>query len=159
MPVGALQPDGMRPGRFTQVTSASITALTVGFAAAAAAAVLGEVVAGRARSIRAPRFDSPFAFSDHRRVVDAEFGSIPPYDPALESRTWIGWNYYSAADRDLLIAWYRAQRGGTKPSLIIPDSTINEALLVQLLPPTFVQAGPDQWRVDLRFEEYPRSRW
>lgn len=156
---GTLQPNGMRLNGFQTFTPATNTTLGVAFSGAASAVVLGELIGGKYRTLtRAPRFDSDFSFEDYTRDVGAEFGSILPYDPALESRTLSGYNYYNTTDRDLIIAWWRSQRNGTKPSLIVPDSTVNDAWVVRLLAPKFQKAGPDAWRVDLTFIEYPRSR-
>lgn len=156
---GALTANGTRQNGFQTFTPASISTLTVGFSAAAAAVVVGEVMAGKYRTLTAPRFDSPVEFDDFRLDTGAEFSSIMPYDRGLEGRKITGYNYYSKTDRDLIIEWFRAQRGGSKPSLIVLDSSINDAWVVQLLKPTYTQAGPNAWRVDLTFVEYPRSRW
>jgi hypothetical protein len=156
---GALQPNGIRLNGFQTFTPANITTLTVGFSGAADDVVLGELIAGKYRTIRAPRFDSDWEIDDYRLNVDAEFGSINPHDRGLESRKITGFNFYTTADRDLILAWYRAQRAASKPSLIVPDSDVNDAWVVQLLTPKYQRAGADSWRVELTFVESPRSRW
>lgn len=157
---GALKANGIRLNGFTTVTPANETNLTVGFSGAAATVVLGEFIAGKYRTLSpAPHRETDFDLEDFARESGAEFGSVPPYDPGMEARVFSGWQVYSTADRDLIIEWWRSQRAHTRPSLIVPDSTVNDAWVGYLNKPTYRIVGPDKWRVNLVFRELPRSRW
>ena len=156
---GTLQPNGIRLNGFQTFTPASGTTLTVGFSGASANVTLGEVMAGKYRSLRAPRWDAKLAENDFGLSAESEFSSIHPYDRGLVARTLSGSQTYTTADRDLILAWQQAQRGNSRPSLIVPDSTVNDAWVVLLAPVEYTQVGPGLWDVDLVFHEYPRSRW
>lgn len=156
---GALQPNGIRLNGFQTFTPASGTTLTVAVSGAASAVTLGEVMAGKYRTLTAPRFDSTLSENDFGLSAEAEFASIHPFDRGLVARTLKGSQLYTTADRDLILAWQRAQRANSRPSLIVPDSTVNDAWVVLLSPIEYTQVGPGLWEVELEFQEYPRSRW
>lgn len=156
---GALGANGIRVNGFTTVTPANRTNLTVGFSGASSAVVLGEFIAGKYRTFRAPKVESQLGFDDYVRDVGAEFHSIAPYDPGMESRKISGRQEYSTVDRDLLIECWRGQRAGTRPTVMVLDSNVNDAWVGFFDKPTYVQTGPDKWEVSLTFTEIPRSRW
>jgi hypothetical protein len=157
---GAVPANGIGLNPFTTISPVSgVDNVTMAVSGNSQTVVIGEIVFGKSRTIRAPQFVSPFEIDGHDLDTDAEFSSLMPYDRGLEHRVITGWNYYSTADKDLILEWFRSQRGGSRPSLIVPDSTINDAWLCKLLKPKWQQAGPGKYRVDLTFVEYPRSRW
>lgn len=156
---GALGSNGIRLNGFALVTPATISTLTVGFSGASSAVRLGECIAGKARTITAPIFSSDIAPDDYALDTGAEFHSVPPYDRGMESRKFTGSQIYSTADRDLIWEWWRSQRANTRPSLMVPDSTINDAWLGYLQKPSYRQVGPGKWEVQIVFIEEPRSRW
>lgn len=164
---GALEANGIRLNGFTAPTPASITGLTVGFSGAAVAVTLGEFVFGKRRTLTnaagnygGPRFDGEgYTLEDYPLTVDAEFGSTMPYDRGLVSRTLRGTQVYTVSQFADLLAWQKAQRSGSKPSLIVPDSTVNDAWLVTFRITSYKNLGNSLIEASIEFVEYPRSRW
>jgi hypothetical protein len=154
---GALGDNGIRLNGFATVTPASITTLTVGFSGASSAVVLGEVIAGRYRSLPIPSFE--IGFDDYALDPEAEFSSINGHDRGLESRVFTGTMNYSTANRDTLMSIWRGQRANTRPTLMVYDDTINDAVVGFLEKPSYQQVGPTVWRVNVTFREIPRGRW
>ncbi len=157
---GALQPDGIRLNPFALITPAAKTNLTVGFSGAAAAVRLGEFMAGKYRTLGLPVVDSDErADVDYTREMELDLASIPPFDPGLASRTWSGTFILSTADKDIVRGWFLAQRNGTRPSLVVPDSTINDAWVCYISAPVCRPVSAFYWEVDLTITEVPRVRW
>lgn len=164
---GALETNGIRLSGFAAPTPATITGLSVGFSAAAADVVLGEFYFGKRRTLVAangtcgwPRLeDLLIEDDDFEMPIEGDFVSVPPYDRGLFGRRLTGSHIYTSSQLADLKAWRKAQRAATKPSLIVPDSTVNDAWLVQFRALEFKPIDSDLWQVRLEFVEYPRSRW
>ncbi len=154
-------PNGIPLNPFAIVTPvAGVTALDFAISGNSQDIVIGEILAGKYRTL--PRFvytDDDIEEDDYARKVDVDLSSVLPYDPGMKSRTWKGSIVVTSAQLALIIAWHEAQRGGTRPSVIVPISTVNDAWVVTMLPPRYKPAGGIYWRVDLSFIEYPRPRW
>jgi hypothetical protein len=58
-----------------------------------------------------------------------------------------------------LQAWYRSQRGWSKPSVIVPDASVNDAWIVTVRSFRYRKLDNNLHEVALEFVEYPRSRW
>jgi hypothetical protein len=97
--------------------------------------------------------------NDFARSIQMDLASIPPYDPGMVSRTWSGTFVVTTAERDNIISWYLAQRGGTRPSLVVPVSTVNDAWVCFLQAPSFSPVSNTHWSVELTINEVPRCRW
>jgi hypothetical protein len=158
---GALQADGIRLNGFATQTPANETNITIAFSGAGSAVVLGELVAGKYRTLTRPVYtDDETSFISLARTQDMDLSSIPPYDPGLSPpRTWSGAYIVNTADRDNIVQWYLGQRNNTRPSLLVPDTTVNDAWLGFLARPSFSPAGGIYWSVKLTFTEVPRVRW
>jgi hypothetical protein len=157
---GALQPDGVRLNGFTTVTPAATTTLTVGFSGAASAVIVGEVIAGRARTLTRPLYGGDeSAYERFSREVELDLASIPPYDSGLVGRTWKGQFLVNSATLDDIKGWYQAQRNRTRPSLIVPDPSVNDAWVCFLSEPNWRPVSGTLWAVSLSFTEVPRTRW
>lgn len=154
-------PSGIPLNPFTTVTPTNVTALDVAISSNSTNVLIGEIIAGKKRTLTRPTLKSDDrGMADYTRKVGPEFPSINPYDPALESRApWKGTFLLTTAELDNVIAWYQAQRNGTRPSLVVPDVTVNDAWVCFLQAPQYRPLGPALWSVTLTFVEVPRSRW
>jgi hypothetical protein len=157
---GALGGQAIRKNGFATVTPAACTTMTVGFSGASASVVVGEVIAGKYRTLTRPVYtDDNTELTDFARAQEMDLSSIPPYDPGLVARTWSGSFIVTSAEKDDILAWYEAQRGGTRPSLVVPQTTVNDAWVCFLQKPSFSPAGGIYWTVQLSIVEVPRVRW
>jgi len=157
---GTLQPNGIRLNGFATFTPTSGTTLGVGFSGASAAVVVGEVIAGPYRTLTRPVYSSDKTEIDDNaptRAMDQSF--LSPYDDGIVQRTWSGTFIVTTAERDNIIDWYLAQRGGTRPSLVVPLSTVNDAWVCFLQKPSFQPVSGTHWSVQLTIVEVPRVRW
>lgn len=159
--VGALQPDGTRLNGYLTVTPATITSFTAAFSGAAADVIVGELIGAKYRTLTLPKLsDDDRGEADFTRPIEMDLASIPPYDPGIEGRgPWSGTFVLTTTEKDNVVAWFRAQRNGTKPSLIVPNTSVNDAWLGFLAAPQYKPIGPALWRVKLTFREIPRLRW
>lgn len=157
---GSVQPNGIRLNGFLAPTPATGTTLTVGFSGAAAAVVVGEVIAGKRRTLTRPVYTGDDTeVDDHtpNRPMDQMF--IPPYDDGMVQRTWSATFIVTTTERDNIVEWYLAQRGGNRPSLVVPDPSVNDAWLCFLQKPSFRPVSGRLWSVVLTIVEVPRVRW
>lgn len=138
-----------------------VISLTVSVAGNSGPVIIGELCAGKVRTLpRTLARDTRFTHRDFRTMRAGDMAWIPPYDKGIYNRVWSGSGLFTTTQKDEAQAWFESQRSGSKPSLIVPDTAVNDAWFVQFtgfdvtpLP------GGQLWRVGLTFEEYPRSRW
>lgn len=157
---GAAQGNGIRLNGFATITPASLTGLNVGFSGAASAVVLGEFIFGKYRTLTRPVYsDDATEVTDFARPHDMDLASIPPYDPGLVARVWSGTYIVTTANKNEIVDWYLSQRGGTRPSVVIPEPTVNDAWVGFLQKPSFSPVSGFHWSVTLTFAEVPRVRW
>ena len=157
---GALQPDGIRLNGFATVTPANETNLTVAFSGATSAVVLGEFMAGKYRTLGLPVYTGDQRSDrDFTRSMEMDLASIPPYDPGLAARTWECNFILSTADKEILRGCFLAQKNGTKPTVIVPDSDTNDAWICFMSAPVAKPVSGRHWSVDVTFSEVPRVRW
>ncbi len=145
----------------TCTPSASCSTMSVAVSGNSASVVIGEVLAGRLLEFPGSGLlnaDVSTGHQDLRRPSQSSFGSVPPYDPRQAARSFSGAVICTTAELDELWALYEAQQNGTRPSVLILDSSLQDAMVGQFDPP---EASRDQtiWKVSLAFTEYPRSRW
>jgi hypothetical protein len=153
----AMPADGIPVNPWAQTTPTSVSALTV---AISGNVTVGEFVAGTLRTLERQLFRGA-TFTPHYDTLqhEAEFNSLVPYDKALAWRTLEGETIVSDSGLADIRAWYDSTRGGVRPTLIIPISTVQDAWLVKF---TGFSASPQKANINevsLAFEEWPRSRW
>lgn len=155
-------PDGIPLNAFNTLTPvAAVTAFNFAVAGNTGDAIIGEILAGSARTLTLPLWSSDQrGMDDFTREIPISQAPMAPYDPGLSARApWKGKFLLTQAQLDEVIAWFLAQRNGTRPSVIIPDASVNDAWVGFLQKPSWSPAGPRHFHVDLVFVEIPRSRW
>lgn len=154
-------PNGIPLNPFTTVTPTNVTAVDFAISNNPTDVLIGEIIAGKKRTLRLPTLKTDDrGMGDHSRSVGSEFPSIPPYDPGLASRApWKGTFLLTTSELDAVIAWYESQRNSTRPSLVVPNTSVNDAWVCFLQAPQYKPLGPAFWSVQLTFVEVPRSRW
>jgi hypothetical protein len=158
---GTVPPNGIPLNPYAAITPvAGVDNITISTTGNTSTVVIGEVIAGRMRTLTRPVYSQDeTGMEDFTRTMALDLSSMPPYDGGLYRRTWSGKFIVATATRDLITAWYQAQRAGTRPSLIVPEPSVNDAWLGFLRPPSFSPAGGIYWSVSMSFEEIPRVRW
>lgn len=160
--VPTIPPDGIRLNAFKAITPVvGATGFTFTVSGNTPNAIIGEILAGPARTLTLPTYQSDQrGMANFTREMQIEQSSIAPYDPALSGRApWKGKYVLTASQLDDVKNWFLSQRNGTRPSVIIPDATVNDAWVGFLQEPQWAVAGPFHFHVDLVFTEIPRSRW
>ncbi len=160
-------PDGI-PLSFYEFVGSPATAdsFTVSITGVATDIVIGELIAGQVDTIRLPLMPSHVQTEGYKNIEhDVDISSVLPYDKGIAMRTFGGTYLVTEAELDQLKAWFQAQRGCSRPSVIIPDHTVNDAWVVRFKTFRYQPIVSSEtstarlWSVDLLFEEYPRSRW
>lgn len=157
---GTLQPDGIRLNGYTTVTPAAQTTLSVGFSGASATVVLGEFVAGKSRSLSLPVYTSDKRSNrDFTRAQEMDLSSIPPYDPGIAGRVWECGFVLTTTELAVFEGAFLAQRNGTRPSLVVPNTDVNDAWVCFLSAPSATPVTGRHWNVSVTLTEVPRVRW
>lgn len=140
--------------------TAAVTSITVAVSSNPSALIIGEFVVGTRRTLERNLRPAP-DFSQVYHVVrhEAEFNSLMPYDKGIVGRKLRGSVTLSDTGLQAVLDWYDSTRGGTKPSLIVPNSNVQDAWLVEMTAPSYQPTRQNQNEVTLEFTEYPRSRW
>lgn len=152
-------PDGIPFNAWMIRTPGNTTAITIASTEANSAnPIIGEVFAGKYRTLsRGIRLDgAEFSWSHFAADPQSEFASIPPYDKGLAQRTVSGTAVVDASEFADVRNWFRAQRGYTKPSVIVVEG---DALVVTFRDLSWRKLDESLYEVRLTFVEYPRSRW
>jgi hypothetical protein len=168
MTVPALPPDGIPLNPFTLAGSPGTAAtLTLAVSGNSRDVVIGEFAAGELRSIGLPQLSTHRLEHAHKNIEpNVDVSSVLPYDKGVAMRRLIGRYILTNTEKEAVEDWYRAERGGSRPSVIIPELDVNDAWFTRFAePPTFTPiVGSDDrsellWAADLTFQELPRSRW
>lgn len=155
----ATQNDGVPLNTYATFNSATIGGLTLS-ASNATTWVVGEIITGLSTSITLPKLSSDDrGLANFTRKLDVDIASILPYDDGrVGNAPWKGIFILTTSELDAINQCYLAQRNGTRPTVIVRDTSINEAMLGFWQPPQYNPLGPTLWRVQLVFEELPRLR-
>ena len=148
---------------FTLIAPAvNVDSLTVAVTGNTGAVIIGEFWAGTLRTLEWPLFIEP----DYNPGEPFQWeASLAPYDDGQEVRRLAGDTILTDTGLADLAGWWESTRKGTLPSLIVPDSLVNDAWLV-----TFRFSQRSVWmhdtdplqslhKVRLEFVELPRTRW
>ena len=156
----ATQANGIPLNTYTTVTPASASGFTLS-ASNATTWVVGEVIAGNATSITLPKLSSDDrGLANYTRETKVDVASIPPYDDGRAGAgPWKGTFLLTTSELDAIVQCYLAQRNGTIPTVVVPNTSVNEAWVGFWREPQFTPLGPAFWRVQLVFEPLPLMRW
>lgn len=160
--VPAWPPDGIPLNPFNTLTLATgVTGFAFTVASNSGDAIIGEIIAGASRTLTLPVWnDDRRGQMNFARETKVELAAVAPYRRKLAARApWKGRFVLTTAERDDVDAWFLSQLEGTRPSVVIPDTSKNDAWLGFLQEPQYAPAGPRQWNVELTFVELPRTRW
>lgn len=160
--VPTVPPDGIPLNAFNTLTLATgVTSFQFALSGNTSDAIIGELLAGATRSLPWPVHSSDQrGLANFARDIAIEQAAVAPYDRGLSGRApWKGKFILTEAQLADVIAWFLAQRNGTRPSVIIPDPSVNDAWVGFLQEPQWTSAGGRYLSVDLTFTELPRSRW
>lgn len=156
----ALQAHAIPLNPWVSVALTSVSSMTVGVSSNSVPLVIGEVIAGTRRTLERQLLTRP-SFTPSYRVLEhaSEFDSLMPYDKGLTSRTLQGRVIVTDSGLADIVAWFDSTRGGARPTLIVPDSTVQDAWVVKFTGFSFEPDKANVNHVELAFEEFPRSRW
>lgn len=162
IPAATLNKDDIYLNPWVQISPVSASTLTL--TAAGTPAVIGELFAGKLRMLERQLLTEPeFDLSD---PFEWEGSAMPPYDPGIsDTRRLVGETIVTGTGLADIHAWYQSTRRGTRPSLIVPIDTVNDAWLVTFnytwRPVYILQGSPEVslHRVAFEFVEIPRVRW
>lgn len=141
-------------------TVAGVTTIT--FAGTnTAVAIVGEAFAGVPRTLKALKMaDANEQQFTGGQMPQGDYANIPMYDQRRKWRVFGGSQVFTLSELNDLIAWLDAQMGMSQPSLLILDSTINDARVVLINELSYKWNDHKQmFDVTLSFVEYPRYRW
>lgn len=164
IPAATLGADGIYLNPFVAISPVAASSLVM--AASGTPAVVGELWAGTKRILgRQLRTEVTFEESDPFEW-EGECSTLAPYDPGLaDARRIVGEAILDDDGLDDVREWYQSTRRGTRPTLIVPIDTINDAWLVvfRYSVQTVLIHKTDRsrsiHRVSFEFTELPRVRW
>lgn len=157
--------DGIYSNPYATVALGSQTSLAL--SCNGSPAIIGELYAGTSRTLERFQLHTGAELEEADPLTwEGDASSIPPYDPGVaDARVLRGETLVSDTGLNDIRAWYRSTRRGTRPSLIVPIDTVNDAWLVtftyrvelvRIHPST---PGQSIHRVQFEFVELPRVRW
>ena len=156
----ALRGNGIPFNAWASVVSPATTnTITVTISSNSVALIVGEVIAGRLREVpRGILMGNSVTFGTGGDQPLGVATSLPGYDDGTARRAMRCECVCTTANKDILEGWWEATRGDTRPSVLIPDESQNDAWVGHL---TEFRAVTDQgyWRVAFTFVEYARTRW
>lgn len=154
-----LPASGIPLNPWVSVSETSVSTLTLAISSNSVPVFIGEFVAGKKRTlerslIKEARFEQVYQTVRH----GAEFDSLMPHDKGLVSRRLNGMLLLTSSGFDDVQAWVDSTRGGSRQTLIVPDTAKQDAWLVEIVEFSYVRQAA-LYRVSIAFQEYPRSRW
>lgn len=156
----AAQPNGVNLNPWATVNATSCTSVTVGVSSNSAAWTVGEFVAGLKRTLERNIAPRPEFRVSHATVThDAEFNSLLPYNKGIATRRLSGEVILSDTGLAAVRAWWESTKGNSRISLIVPDSSVQDAWLVNFSEFTWEPYSYNVNFVSLAFDEIPRSAW
>jgi len=164
IPAATLDGDGTRYNSFLSFTSVlGVDSVTIAVTSSSATVIIGEIFFGTATTLTGPFYrDMSFEDHDHARPSDNDISDLTGYDDATEGGRSVSfqWPVLSTSDRDGLRACFKAQRNRTRPTLIVPDSSVNDVLVGYITKVSYKPSDvPNKWEVSISFDEIPRRRW
>lgn len=157
--------DGIYSNPYATVALGSQTSLAL--TCSGSPAIIGELYAGTQRTLERFQLHTGAELEETDPFEwEGDASSIPPYDPGVaDVRILRGETLVSDTGLADIRAWYKSTRRGTRPTLIVPIDTVNDAWLVTFryrvelvrIHPSI--PGQSIHRVQMEFTELPRLRW
>jgi hypothetical protein len=157
-----LPSNGIRLNPWGTLSAVSATSVTLAITSNTTDVIIGEVIIGTRRTLERNLAVRPsFGAGNHGTVQhESEFDSLMGYDKGFVARPLSGTVVLSDTGLAAVLDWYDSTRGNTLPSLIVPNSNVQDAWLVKFASPPQYQPGNKNVNdVTLSFIEFPRSRW
>lgn len=155
--------DGVSLNPFVTFSPVSgVDSVTLTITGNGATVVAGEFIFGEYQSLTGPFYrDFNVTEEDYGQSVEIDLSSIPPYDRGIKGRTLSGmWPALTTADRDILVNARDSQRSLTRPCVLVPLTSVNDAWVGFITKLTYKPAdSPNRWDVSITFQEVPRVRW
>lgn len=160
-----LRADGIYTNPYATVALGSISSLAL--SCNGSPAIIGELYAGTQRTLERMQLHTGAEIEETEPFEwEGDASSIPPYDPGTsDARVLRGEALVSDTGLADVRAWYLSTRRGTRPTLIVPIDTINDAWLVTFrYKVELIRIHPSVpaqsvHRVTFEFAELPRVRW
>lgn len=162
VPAATVGADGIPLNPFVSVTPTSASSLVM--TVSQTPSIVSLLMAGQKRTLERTLQTRPVFDPGEPFEWEGEYGGINPYDSGVAARRLSGETVVSDVGLAEIQAWYLSTRSGTRPSLIVPISTVNDAWLVrfryQWEPALIHPADPRRsiHIVTFEFAEIPRVR-
>lgn len=140
---------------------AGVTAFTITITTNTESIIIGELIAGELLELPLPMWQKHgIDYIDYDSNEDYELNGILNYDEMAESRVWKGAQIYTTTQMNALLQWQQAQRTRSRPSMIVPDTSVNDAFMGFIKIDTIQSGGKNGlYQVGFRIQECPRTRW
>lgn len=165
---GAFVLSGARRNRipfnpYLKVTPASVDALTLTISGNYADYIIGEFIAGLSESFDLLQQDNEFGYQMFNIQPEGDIPSVMPTDLGARRRRLQGTAWATLTEKQFVEEWIDASMGNTRPSVIIPNPSDNDAWVVKVFAEiTYRQhrGDPDRlYLVNIGFEEWACHRW
>jgi hypothetical protein len=170
VPAATLDKDDIYLNSFVTMTPTSLSSLAL--AASGTPTIIGGLWAGVRRKLPTQLLADPDFNESEPFEWEGEASSLAPYDNGVADRWRLrGELYVSDVGLQDIRDWYKSTRRGSRPTLVVPLSTINIARLVTFryehttrfyMEPAIIAAFPyarSIHKVTLEMVEIPRVRW
>jgi hypothetical protein len=154
------QANGIALNAWAAVATAAVTN-TITVDIDVAEVIVGEVLAGLMTELTPGiLLGTRITYMEGSELPNGAASALPGYDDAWEQRS-IEVQILCEEDSDVeaLEQWWKATRGDTRPSVLIPFPDKNDAWVGHLHNFTRLIDQDGQHRVTFTFVEYPRTRW
>lgn len=142
-------------------TPASTSSLVVTVTGNSAAVTIGEVLAGKKRTLAGGWLIDTFKWWYLEvGIIQPQnpVGSIPPFDRRLVARALSGDFYFSEAEKPDVEAWFEGSRNNSRPGVIIPFDSVQDAWVGTLISAEFHPVA-QEYIGSVEFHEWVRKGW
>lgn len=127
----------------------------------AAPVAIGQVWLGAALRTLSPNLSWGAREGEFHKITEHEtdFGVVLSYDFGLLRRTLTGEVDATDAAKTAVLTWWQSTNGRARPTIIVPDGTVNEALMVRWAEPKIdvTRNVIDRNTIPLAFQEVSRG--
>ncbi len=153
----AVPNDGIPLNGWKEVTPATADSVSITLSGNDTTVVIGELIAGVLETIGL-RYGASFQEDNYRIAGDSPVRRVG-YDMGYASRILSMDTVITAAQLASIEAWRRACRQTSRPSVLIPYDTVNDAWLVMWERFESKPWAPTLFQVSMSWRELTRTRW